>query len=566
MEDEDLRDNIIVLLKRSYDSQRLVQKFSLGRGDPDDLICLSRAIEASRETRLVLSERINVRGEDGRSERNHRSLEGLVNRLLLDGPTQLADRILAAIDEEGLLQKQRIEDSNAAQAAGLAQEVVLNEGLPEDVESMPRKLRFKNTGRSGIAIESEHGDVDTWIMRRDASDALRRLHDDLDALKTEKSDLTQRLQDQVGSTSLTLKWTPGLGYICHVKGGKISQEALEGLGVTRNVSSTKSTRSFYLPAWSHLGARIDQAKVHIRSEEQRIFEDLRRAVILNLVKIRRNSAVMDELDVACSFATLAKEQQMVRPILNTSTSHRIVGGRHPTVKLGLEEQGRRFVSNDCFIGDEERIWLITGPNMAGKSTFLRQNALITILAQVGSFVPAEYAEIGIVDQIFSRIGAADDLFRDQSTFMVEMLETAAILKQATPRSFVIMDEVGRGTTPEDGTAVGFACLHHLYHVNRCRTLFATHFHALADMTQGFKNLGLYCTDIKESSSGSFSFVHRLRRGVNRQSHALKVARLAGLPEDAISVAKQVLQQMRRGENIHWPDESSKDGKLMAAVK
>ncbi|KAL1967158.1 hypothetical protein VTN77DRAFT_3449 [Rasamsonia byssochlamydoides] len=563
LEDEELRDNIIMLLKRSYDSQRLVQKFSLGRGDPDDLICLSRAIEASREIRRVLSERINAR--DQGSGKNHRSLEALVNRMSLDGPTELADRILAAIDEEGLLQKQRIEDNNAAEAAELAQEVVLNEGLPEDVEAMPKKLRFKNTGRPGIAIESEHGDVDTWIMRRDASEALRKLHEDLDALKKEKSDLTQRLQHQVGSTALTLKWTPGLGYICHVKGDKISQQALEELGVTRSVSSTKTTRSFYLPAWSHLGARIDQAKIHIRSEEQRIFEDLRRGVILNLVKIRRNAAVMDELDVACSFATLAKEQQMVRPILNTGTSHRIVGGRHPTVKLGLEEQGRRFVSNDCFLGDEERIWLITGPNMAGKSTFLRQNALITILAQVGSFVPAEYAEIGIVDQIFSRIGAADDLFRDQSTFMVEMLETAAILKQATPRSFVIMDEVGRGTTPEDGTAVGFACLHHLYHVNRCRTLFATHFHALADMTQGFEKLGTYCTDIKETPSGSFSFVHRLRRGVNRQSHALKVARLAGLPEEALNVARDTLQQLRAGSNVCSSDESDKDAELVATA-
>ncbi|KAH8689113.1 putative DNA mismatch repair protein Msh1 [Talaromyces proteolyticus] len=546
IENEEIRETVVQLFKRSYDSQRLVQKFTLGRGDPDDLICLSRAIEASREVRRVLSDQQTLTGSIPESYR--KSMSALMNRMLLDGPTELAEKILAAIDEEGLQQQQRIEESNAAEAAGLAQEVALSEGLPEDINSMPRKVRFKTTGRPGVTVESDRGDVDTWIMRRDASPTLGRLHDDLDGLKTEKADLTTRLQEQVGSSGLTLKWTPGLGYICHVKAAKISQQALEELGVTRNVSSTKSTRSFYLPAWSQLGARIDQARVHIRSEEQRIFEDLRRAVILNLVKIRRNAAVMDELDVACSFATLAEEQQMVRPILNKSTSHRIVGGRHPTVKLGLEEQGRPFVSNDCFIDDQERVWLITGPNMAGKSTFLRQNALITILAQVGSFVPAEYAEIGIVDQIFSRIGAADDLFRDQSTFMVEMLETAAILKQATSRSFVIMDEVGRGTTPEDGTAVGFACLHHLYHVNQCRTLFATHFHALADMSAGFEKLGTYCTDIKENPSGSFSFVHKLRRGVNRRSHALKVARLAGLPERAISVAQDVLRDLRSSKN------------------
>ncbi|QKX54131.1 uncharacterized protein TRUGW13939_01215 [Talaromyces rugulosus] len=554
IENENIRETIISLLKRSYDSQRLVQKFTLGRGDPDDLICLSRAIEASREVRRVLTDSQSRLAST--SENYLKSMDALVNRLLLDGPIELAEKILAAIDEEGLLQKQRIEDNNAAEAAGLAQEVALNEGVPEDLDSIPRKVRFKTTGRRGVSVESDRGDVDTWIMRRDASDTLQRLHENIDALTTEKMNLTTRLQEQVGSSGLTLKWTPGLGYICHVKGAKISQEALEDLGVTRNVSSTKSTRSFYLPEWSKLGARIDQARVHIRSEEQRIFEDLRRGVILNLVKIRRNAAVMDELDVACSFATLAREQQMVRPILNTTTSHRIVGGRHPTVKLGLEEQGRPFVSNDCFIGDSERVWLITGPNMAGKSTFLRQNALITILAQVGSFVPAEYAEIGMVDQIFSRIGAADDLFRDQSTFMVEMLETASILKQATARSFVIMDEVGRGTTPEDGTAVGFACLHHLYSVNKCRTLFATHFHALADLSAGFENLGTYCTDIKESPSGSFSFVHKLRKGVNRQSHALKVARLAGLPDSALSVAQDLLDQMHSTKNPGRPEDKA----------
>ena len=407
---------------------------------------------------------------------------------------------------------------------------------------MPKKVRSKNNDRIGKEADEQVA-VDTWIMRHDASPALRELHEKLGQLQQEKIALTQELRDRVGSTTISLKWTPGLGHICHVKGAKVTQQSLEELGVTRNVSSTKSTRSFYLPAWTELGVKMDQVRFQIRQEEQQIFENLRRQVILNLVKIRRNAAVMDELDVACSFATLAQEQQMIRPLLNQGTSHKIVGGRHPTVKLGLEEQGRSFVSNDCFLGEQERIWLITGPNMAGKSTFLRQNALITILAQVGSFVPAAYAEIGIVDQIFSRIGAADDLFRDQSTFMVEMLETAAILKQATSRSFVIMDEVGRGTTPEDGTAVSFACLHHLHYRTRSRTLFATHFHSLADMTENFDALGRYCTDVKETASGAFSFVHRLRKGVNRESHALKVAQLAGLPSEVLDNAASVRQKM-----------------------
>lgn len=225
-------------------------------------------------------------------------------------------------------------------------------------------------------------------------------------------------------------------------------------------------------------------------------------------------------------------------------THKIIGGRHPTVESGLREEGRNFITNDCFVGSPERLWLITGPNMAGKSTFLRQNALITILAQVGSYVPAEFAELGIVDQIFSRVGSADNLYRDQSTFMVEMLETATILRLATSRSFVIMDEIGRGTTPEDGIAVAYACLHHLLSVNKCRTLFATHFHDLVELAEGRSDVGFYCTDVKEFGGGGFSYVHRLRKGVNRESHALKVAKLAGLPEAAISVAREVLEKRK----------------------
>lgn len=541
VQDEHLQENTVRLLKRSYDAQRLVQKFALGKGEADDLICLSRAIEASKEVRQVLSNH-NQRHSPAQALDAHHSLELMIGRLQLDGPTVLAEQILAAIDEEGLLQKQRIEDDTASEAASLAQDVAMSEGTPDELESLPKKVRSK-TNTQTAATDAGSGSIDMWIMRRNASKNLNSLHTLLERLFTEKDALTQRLRDSVSSSQLNLKWTAGLGYICHLRSAKVSQKTLEELGVTRNVSSTKSTRSFYLPDWTTLGTRMDHVKLQIRKEEQAIFETLRKKVIMNLVKIRRNAAVMDELDVACSFATLAQEQQLVRPILNEGTSHRIVGGRHPTVKLGLEEQGRSFVSNDCFLGDAESIWLITGPNMAGKSTFLRQNALITILAQVGSFVPAAYAEIGIVDQIFSRIGAADDLFRDQSTFMVEMLETAAILKQATPRSFVIMDEVGRGTTPEDGTALSFACLHHLHYQNQCRTLFATHFHALAEMTGSFERLGRYCTDVKEMSSGSFSFVHRLRKGVNRQSHALKVAQLAGLPAETLKLATRVRQEM-----------------------
>jgi DNA mismatch repair ATPase MutS len=299
-----------------------------------------------------------------------------------------------------------------------------------------------------------------------------------------------------------------------------------------------ATKSFYHHDWTSLGGEIEDIKKAIRKEEERVFHTLRKQIVKNIVKLRNNAAVLDELDVACGFATLAVQKNWVRPLLNNGTEHHIRGGRHPTVECGLLEQGKHFAGNDCVVGGASRILLITGPNMGGKSTFLRQNALISILAQTGSYVPAEYAEIGLVDKVFSRVGSADNLYQDQSTFMVEMLETAEILKQATPRSFVIMDEVGRGTTPEDGIAVGFASLSHLYHVNQSRALFATHFHILADMTTTFERLSCYCTDVAENTDGSFSYEHKLRQGVNRNPHALKVARLAG--ESTIMISSRLL--------------------------
>lgn len=384
-------------------------------------------------------------------------------------------------------------------------------------------------------------------MKRNASPALQRLHKSLGTMDNAKAELECRLREEMDVSSLTLKWTPNLAHIAHVKGKDVSRVTTH---YPRSLSSSKSTRSFQVPEWTQLGAQMDETRFRIRNEEQRVLGELREDVVRNLVRLRRNAAVLDELDVACAFALLAAEKQFVRPVLGSGTSHNIVGGRHPVVDNSSNDQGRKFTPNDCILDDKERIWLVTGPNMAGKSTYLRQNALISILAQTGSFVPAEYAEIGLVDKVFSRVGSADNLFLDQSTFMVEMLETARILKEATPRSFVIMDEVGRGTTPEDGIAVGYACLHHLYHVNKCRTLFATHFHALADMTKDFDKLACYCSDVREEADGKFSYVHRLKRGVNRESHALKVARVAGTVIPPNTVCRSLTYDIRpaRGSN------------------
>ncbi|EGU89063.1 hypothetical protein FOXB_00412 [Fusarium oxysporum f. sp. conglutinans Fo5176] len=537
IDDVNLSDSVILLLRRSHDSQRLVQKFTLGRGDADDLLDLASTIDATKDIVNLLKK---ANAASRKSE--HHCLTSLISRISLTQPLKLSQRIRDAIDEEGIELQHEVQDSEASQMLALAENVVSNEGSQDDAASLPKGKRKRPVSIRDYYAE-ENG---AWIMRPAASPNLTKLHTDLATLTEEKATLNETLRESLNAPSLSLKWTPGLGHIAHIKG-----KDARNLADVQALSSSRSTRSFHISEWTLLGQRMDQVRAQIRAEEQAVFYSLRELVVKNLVKLRRNAAVLDELDITTSFAKLARERNLVRPVLNNTTSHTIIGGRHPTVEGGLFEQGRSFVRNDCLVGSptDGRIWLITGPNMAGKSTFLRQNALITILAQIGCYVPASYAELGIVDAIFSRVGSADNLYRDQSTFMVEMLETAAILKQATPRSFVIMDEIGRGTTPEDGTAVAFACLHHLATVNQCRTLFATHFHSVADLAQeeGLCSaeagvVQTYCTNVVEDGEGGFFYNHKLQRGINRQSHALKVARLAGLPDRAIEVAKRALKQ------------------------
>ncbi|KAI1105212.1 muts domain V-domain-containing protein [Jackrogersella minutella] len=629
----DLCDQIVMLLRRSHDSQRLVQKFALGRGDPDDLISLANTIGATQDIVTLLEAAKEQDGNtpepDTPSSNEEQDTSGsgtscfapLLSRIKLEEPASLADRIKNSIDEEGLVQQHRNEDNEASQLMTLAEGVVASEGGQGDASILPKSTKKK---KQATSIRDHYsGDDDTaFVMKPDASKGLRSLHKKLAKLLEEKHALGESLRSRFGAASLTLKWTPNLGHVCHVKGlkdlRKLASIDPENKAMSV-VSSSRSTRAFHAPEWTALGRRVHQTRFEVGVEEQRLFADLRALVVANLVKLRRNAAVLDELDVAASFARLAAENAWARPVLHdTSTTapagttttttttttpatpsatsqHIVIGGRHPTVEAGLREQGRSFTKNDCLLDTQPqqqpptpsqtqpataqhgRLHLITGPNMAGKSTYLRQNALLVILAQVGSWVPATYASLPVADAVYSRVGSADNLFADQSTFMVEMLETAAILRAATPRSFVIMDEIGRGTTPEDGSAVAFAALHHLVAVNRCRALFATHYHTLADLVadrgmhvrQDQGSVETYCTDVQEDDQGGFVYIHRLRKGVNRQSHALKVARLAGLPEAAITVAKEVLERNNaknshqntklQGDDTHTTEQSADSG-------
>jgi DNA mismatch repair protein MutS len=298
---------------------------------------------------------------------------------------------------------------------------------------------------------------------------------------------------------------------------------------------------------AELETRIAQAAERALALELRLYDDLVGEAMARRAEIAAAAAALAAIDVAAALAERAVEGGWSRPVVEDGVAFDINGGRHPMVEAGLAAAGGGggFVANDCVLA-EARIWLVTGPNMAGKSTFLRQNALIAILAQIGSHVPARAARIGVVDRLFSRVGAADDLARGRSTFMVEMVETAAILNQAGPNAFVILDEIGRGTATYDGLSIAWAALEHLHAVNRCRTLFATHYHELTALAAKLPALACHTMRVKEWK-GDVVFLHEVGPGTADRSYGIHVARLAGLPKSVTARAEEVLEVLEKGE-------------------
>jgi DNA mismatch repair protein MutS len=260
-------------------------------------------------------------------------------------------------------------------------------------------------------------------------------------------------------------------------------------------------------------------------------------------KIKETARALAAIDVFAALAELAAKRRYVCPTITSGTAFDIVGGRHPVVEDSLRS-GTPFIGNDCNLENEHRLWLLTGPNMAGKSTFLRQNALIAVLAQMGSFVPAERAHIGIVDKLFSRVGASDDLARGRSTFMVEMVETATILHQATERSLVILDEIGRGTATFDGLSIDWAVIEHLHNSIKCRALFASHYHELTTLTESLPALSCHTMKVKEWK-GDLIFLHEVGSGSADRSYGIHVAKLAGLPAPVLARSAEILHQLEQ---------------------
>ncbi len=355
--------------------------------------------------------------------------------------------------------------------------------------------------------------------------------------------------DECGITSLKIKHNNVLGYFIETTATHAERMLAPRLN-TRFIhrQTTANQVRFTTVELSELETRILNAGNHAQEIEKRLFESLRSAVLEQAAKIAQAARALAEIDVAAGFADIACSDDWTEPKVDESRTFCVTGGRHPVVERALRRQGTPFVANDCDLSPQDKaaIWLLTGPNMAGKSTFLRQNALIALLAQAGSFVPAAEAQVGLVSQLFSRVGAADDLARGRSTFMVEMVETAAILNQADDRALVILDEIGRGTATYDGLSIAWATLEHLHDVNRCRALFATHYHemtALAGKLQGVEN----ATVAVREWEGEVIFLHEVRKGAADRSYGVQVARLAGLPASVVNRARIVLEALEAGE-------------------
>ena len=492
IEDDHLRGEVRAGLRRCPDIERALSRLALGRGAPRDLAAVGEGLTRAAALR----------------------------RLLIAAS--------AVQDPVGLTSS----DGEIAQAiAGLGFQGDISRRLKDALVAEPPP--FKRDG-GFIAAGFDAG-----------LDDQRRLRDESRRLIAE---LQQRYRDTTGIATLKVRHNNVLGYFIEVTathGDRMMAPPLNETFVHRQTMA--GAVRFTTTELADLAARIGRAADTALAIELRLFDDLVAAVMAEWDAIMAAAGGLARTDVASAWAELARTRRYTRPRIDDSLAFEIRAGRHPVVEAALEAAAEPFVANDCDLGAKQRLWLLTGPNMAGKSTFLRQNALIAVLAQAGAFVPAEAAHIGVIDRLFSRVGASDDLARGRSTFMVEMIETAAILNQAGPRSLVILDEIGRGTATYDGLAIAWATVEHLHEVNRCRTLFATHFHELTALAETLDTLTLRTMRVKEWQ-GEVVFLHDVANGVAAGSYGIQVARLAGLPAAVVARAHDVLAGLEADES------------------
>ncbi|HVV93736.1 MAG TPA: DNA mismatch repair protein MutS [Hyphomicrobiales bacterium] len=472
-------------LRAAPDLVRALQRLAFGRGGPRDLFAIGQGLAAARALAARLAS--------------------------ADLPTELAAAAVALAPPDGGLA-----DALTAALAG----------------ELPARVSDGGFIRTGFD---------------DELDGQRALRDDS---RRVVAGLQGRYAEDTRIRTLRVKHTNFLGYFVEVPaaaGEALRAPPWNATFVHRQ--TMQGAMRFSTVELSDLESRIAAAADRALAREAAIFKDLAARVLAAAEGLKALAAGLAALDVATALAALAVECRLARPEIEDSLAFAIEGGRHPVVEQALD--GAPFVANDCDLSppagaEAGRIWLVTGPNMGGKSTFLRQNALIAILAQMGSFVPAARARIGVIDRLFSRVGAADDLARGRSTFMVEMVETAAILNQATPRSLVILDEIGRGTATFDGLSIAWATIEHLHGVNRCRALFATHFQELTELARRLPRLHNATLRVAEWK-GEVVFLHEVVPGAADRSYGIQVAKLAGLPAAVVERAKAILAELESGE-------------------
>ena len=482
--DSAAREDVRTVLRAAPDMSRALARLSVGRGGPRDLASLRDGILAADQALELLAQ-------------------------LADPPAEVST-VMAALRRP---------------SRDLAQE--FSRALSEQLPLIKRDGGFVREGYEAALDESRN--------LRDAS-------------RLVVAAMQARYAEDTGIKTLKIRHNNVLGYFVEVTaqhGDKLFAPPLNATFIHRQTLAGQVR--FTTAELGETEAKIANAGERALNLELEIFERLSAMALAASDDLRNAAHAFAMLDVATSLAKLAIDDNYVRPDVDGSLGFAIEGGRHPVVEQALKRDGQPFIANACDLSPAPaqksgQLWLITGPNMAGKSTFLRQNALIALLAQIGSYVPASRARLGIVDRLFSRVGAADDLARGRSTFMVEMVETAVILNQASERSLVILDEIGRGTATFDGLSIAWAAIEHLHESNRCRTLFATHYHELTALSARLPRMFNATVRVKEWQ-GDVVFLHEVLPGSADRSYGIQVAKLAGLPPAVITRAKSVLAKL-----------------------
>ncbi|MGB4100386.1 MAG: DNA mismatch repair protein MutS [Alphaproteobacteria bacterium] len=489
----ELRHALCALLRQSPELERALARIALGRGGPRDLAALRDSL---RQAEAMGSHLLT---------QPHESMPPPLHHIVpqLRGQERLIDQLTQALRPE-----------------------------------LPLLTRDGNFIAPGFAPE-----LDTLITLRDDS---RRLI----------TGLQQNYATASGVAALKIKHNNVLGYFIEVT-PLHADKLLAQKELFIHRQSLANAARFTTVELNTLEQKINAAAGQALALELKLFADLTTEALEQMPRLRQTAAQMAWLDVVCGLAELAHTENYCRPILTDDTSFSIKNGRHPVVEQALRQQSAPpFIANTCDLNPAQRLWLLTGPNMAGKSTFLRQNALIAALAQMGSYVPATQATIGIVDRLFSRVGAADDLARGRSTFMVEMVETAAILNQATERSLVILDEIGRGTATYDGMSLAWAVIEHIHNVNKTRALFATHYLELTELAKQLPALSCATMKIREWEHDVI-FMHEVIAGTTDRSYGIHVAKLAGLPAPVIARATTILHHLEQRDAQTGQEKSQK---------